>query len=100
MNLVDLFSSQAGTKQSEYGAASTPTTSGNTGVGGVDTILNWIGRGADVYSKVKAADSLADTKSRATPSTAKSNTLANASWLPWAIGGAVLLLVAIIFFRK
>lgn len=98
---TDLFNAALGTKQSEFGSPSQPTSSGNTGIVPDGDFLDWISRGADVYRDIKGADSIIppNSPSGTTPGTAKT-TLANAKWLPYAIGGAVLLIVAVFFFRR
>lgn len=98
---TDIFNAALGTKQSEFGAPSQPTVSGNTGIVPQGDFLDWISRGADVYREFKGADSIIppNSPSGTTPGTPKP-TLANAAWFPYAIAAAVLLVVALIFFRR
>lgn len=105
MKLVDLFNANFATQQSSSGSASTPTVD-RTSSGVTNTanqVLDWIGRGADIYADWKAADSVVppNTPSGTTPGTATTSANWNKEkWMPYIIIAAVLGVVAYLVFRR
>lgn len=99
-NFIDLFVSDA---QSAYGAAPTPTVnsvSEGPNSSWSDSLSRWLGRAADVYTAVRGSDSAAAPNPTDNPTARSIAAGQQAAWLPWVIGGAVLLVAALIFFRR
>jgi len=96
-NILDLFTQK---RQSDGGGDTTATLDGVNENDGSDygSVSSFFNNLASTYSTVKGA---IDGKN-ATPDkvAAQSPTAAKTNWLPWAIGGAVVLVVVIVWLRK